>query len=608
MNHPFRLCVAVFTAILSVPLSSVGSSVTGGEMIVDFDAAALAALNHGTDPNIPAMVLEEFFGGVEDSSRTRTRIVNEHLVPGYVEIPATNLHFDINGPSVVNLTQRFSQPTAMQFNPDNVSGTVTGKIGLRGVLRWIGDFEGIFMMGDFEFKHDPTRINAGTGRTGWVFFNRFDNFQIIAYETKNVTTVVRPGLLTMTGTMMISEQMGNAFLPGNVGTPVGTFTLHAKVPGADFMPIETVRVGNAGNAADPATGYGSVPYDYWIATTETTNAQWARFLNAVDPDGTNPRDLYNSNMSDDAVVVRGGIDFISAAPAGTKYQPKPLWANKPVNFVSYYDAARFANWLSTGDTELGFYAFSGPTTFSSEGPYGPAFGRPYCAIASENEWYKAAYHKNDGVTANYFLYATRSNTAPIVATSTAIGDIANPGVNVANYDFGATWNDSEGLGNMTTVASAGPGSASPYGTYDQSGNQFEWCGALTGLNRVMRGGSLWRPLEDMQSTHRGSYFPESGGGSLGFRITSSAPIIPTVTKADQNLAVTVGAPDAQNVRTFNFQSRSDTDYRFDYSDDLTSWYRLHNTIPGTGGQISIPVPQAFRAGERCFVRSVTWRR
>lgn len=34
-------------------------------------------------------------------------------------------------------------------------------------------------------------------------------------------------------------------------------------------------IGNAGNAADPSTGYGAVSYDYRIATTEVTNAQYA---------------------------------------------------------------------------------------------------------------------------------------------------------------------------------------------------------------------------------------------------------------------------------------------------------------------------------------------
>ena len=41
------------------------------------------------------------------------------------------------------------------------------------------------------------------------------------------------------------------------------------------------RVGNAGNAADPATGYGAVGYAYRIAKNETTIGQYAEFLNAV---------------------------------------------------------------------------------------------------------------------------------------------------------------------------------------------------------------------------------------------------------------------------------------------------------------------------------------
>ena len=95
----------------------------------------------------------------------------------------------------------------------------------------------------------------------------------------------------------------------------------------------------------------------------------------------------------------------------------------------------------TGDTVRGFYNFSGNVTITSEGPHGPAFGGNYVALPTEDEWYKAAYHKNDGVTGNYYLYPTSSNAAPTVALSNAVGDIANPGVNVANYDFGAIWTD-----------------------------------------------------------------------------------------------------------------------------------------------------------------------
>ena len=33
-------------------------------------------------------------------------------------------------------------------------------------------------------------------------------------------------------------------------------------------------------------------------------------------------------------------------------------------------------------------------------------------IPSENEWYKAAYYKGGGTNAGYWLYPTKSNTAP----------------------------------------------------------------------------------------------------------------------------------------------------------------------------------------------------
>ncbi|MBK8017600.1 MAG: SUMF1/EgtB/PvdO family nonheme iron enzyme [Betaproteobacteria bacterium] len=125
------------------------------------------------------------------------------------------------------------------------------------------------------------------------------------------------------------------------------------IASAATLDIAMVRVGNAGNGADPLTGLGAVPYEYYIGTTEVTNAQYAAFLNAVDPSGVNPHDLYNPNMTNATgfAVVKGGIDLVPEAVAGSKYAPKQNYANKPVNYVSFHDAARFANWLMTGDTE-----------------------------------------------------------------------------------------------------------------------------------------------------------------------------------------------------------------------------------------------------------------
>lgn len=298
---------------------------------------------------------------------------------------------------------------------------------------------------------------------------------------------------------------------------------------AATITVDTVFVGNAGNAADSLTGTGAVSYGYYIGTTEVTNAQYVAFLNAVDPDGTNPNQVYNVSMSSTNPVAKGGIDFDTEAPTGSKYRPKPNFADKPVNYVSFYDAARFANWVATGSTETGFYNLNGVNAISSQGTHGVG---SYVAIANVDEWYKAAYHKNDGVTGNYYLYPTASDTLPTSATATPTGDIANPGPNVANYNFTANWNGTEDggvgeeLGNVTTVGSAGPLSASPYGTFDQGGNVLEWNDDRDGTTNkhVMRGGSMWLDGSHLESTTRRSYLSHLGGSSLGIRLTSLAPI------------------------------------------------------------------------------------
>ena len=297
---------------------------------------------------------------------------------------------------------------------------------------------------------------------------------------------------------------------------------------ASPVTLTSVPVGNPGNSADPLTGHGAVAYQYYITSTEVTNAQYAAFLNTVDPTGVNSHDLYNPDMTNATgfAVVKGGINFDPTAAPGTMYNPKPNYGDKPVNYVSFYDAARFANWVMTGDTENGFYTFTDTNTLANQGTHGPDQhnGMNWVAIPDQDEWYKAAFHKNDGATANYYLYPTSSNDTPVVATATPTGVIANPGPNVANYNFGANWDGTVNLGHVTSVGSAGAESASPYGTYDQGGNVIEWIDEPTGAFRVMRGGSLWLGEETLRSTSTSFYNPLVGGSSLGFRLTSLGPI------------------------------------------------------------------------------------
>ncbi|MBX7073031.1 MAG: SUMF1/EgtB/PvdO family nonheme iron enzyme [Pirellulales bacterium] len=288
------------------------------------------------------------------------------------------------------------------------------------------------------------------------------------------------------------------------------------------VTIPTVPVGNAGNSAD-TTGYGAVAYNYRIGTTEVTNAQYAEFLNFKA--ASDPLALYNTNMGSDA---RGGITQ-SGVSGSFSYATKTNMADKPVNYVSWYDAIRFANWLHNGqglgDTETGAYTLLGGTPTPSNGLSITRNLGATWFLTSEDEWYKAAYYQpaaQGGDSDNYWLYPTASNTAPTVATANSVGDIRNPGTNVANYLEGADWNSQNG--NVTTVGSGGPLSESYYGTSDQGGNVWEWNEALiSGSIRGLRGGAFGMPSPVfLRASFRssGSNLPADEVNYIGFRVAT----------------------------------------------------------------------------------------
>jgi|CXWL01.1.fsa_nt_gi formylglycine-generating enzyme required for sulfatase activity len=309
---------------------------------------------------------------------------------------------------------------------------------------------------------------------------------------------------------------------------------------AGLITIDTVPVGNPGNAGEltgtGAGGFGltatvgAVSYDYRIGTYEVTNDQYVEFLNnkAV----SDPLGLYNANMNSNP---RGGITQ-NGVSGGYSYMSKPNMGDKPVNYVSWYDTIRFANWLhngqGTGDTETGAYTLLGGTPAPSNGASIIRNPGATWFLTNENEWYKAAYHQpaaQGGDSDDYWLYPTASNTIPTIAAANPMGVILNPGSNVANYDLGADWNSLNG--NVTTVGSAGLSSAGFYGTFDQGGNLWEWNEFSFGSGvRGARGGGWGIPElgtsgQDLAAYTRGSVGNSVGGSSYeandtGFRVAT----------------------------------------------------------------------------------------
>jgi formylglycine-generating enzyme required for sulfatase activity len=292
-------------------------------------------------------------------------------------------------------------------------------------------------------------------------------------------------------------------------------------PLAEGVTIPTVPVNDAGNPgeAQPQGTFGAVANGYRIATHEVTNGQYAAFLNAKA--ASDPLALYSTSMGSNA---RGGITRSGFDGAYT-YAPKANMGDKPVNFVSWYDAIRFANWLhngaGSGDTETGAYTLVGGTPVPSNANTIARDGGALWFLTSEHEWYKAAYYDPTlgGGAGDYWDYPTHSDSPPAIATADSNGNIANPGANVANYALGADWNSLDG--HLTTVGSAGLLSASYYGTSDQGGNIFEWNETLSGGSlRGFRGGAWNIGASPQLASERGSATPTIESDSLGFRVAT----------------------------------------------------------------------------------------
>ena len=264
------------------------------------------------------------------------------------------------------------------------------------------------------------------------------------------------------------------------------------------ITIETVAVGNPGNAADTST-YGAVAYSYDIGKYEVTNSHYAAFLTAKA--ATDTFSLYNTNMGSNAV---GGITQAGSSGSYT-YAVKSGFANKPVSFVSFWDATRFTNWLSnsqgSGDTETGSYALT------SGGISANSIARNVGAtwvVASENEWYKAAYYdpnKGGPSVGGYWLYPTKA------------GSISTEDANYGNV--------------IRTLTDVGiySSASSAYGTYDQGGNLWERNEQIMGgSSRGLRGGAWDTGQSQLEPAVRGANDPESELNVIGFRVVSLAPI------------------------------------------------------------------------------------
>ena len=310
-----------------------------------------------------------------------------------------------------------------------------------------------------------------------------------------------------------------------------------------------VPVGDPGNAADPTTGVGRVNEPYRIGKYEVTIAEYTAFLNAVAADDV--AGLWSDAMVTDEVsagIVRtgdgpGSYHYSATGPAGVTPAGATSASERPITYVSWFDAARFANWMANGQptgpqtaatTENGAYDLASATTgtLPPRNAVNPNTGAaPRFFLPNENEWYKAAYYDSGlrGGRGGYHLYATRSSTVP----GNIIGDAANQ----VNYIFATgamTVTQNPFINpaqNYLTNVGAMRSSASGYGTFDQNGNVWELLestGAAAGTTLV-RGGAWTSFSSYLASSYRLAVSASGSASNAGFRIAAAPEPPPSVT-------------------------------------------------------------------------------
>ena len=252
-------------------------------------------------------------------------------------------------------------------------------------------------------------------------------------------------------------------------------TVHADTVGksSNSFSLEFLAIGNPGNTND-STGFGGVSYNYKIAK-------------------------YDVSVNQLQKAISGGLAHMVAG-AWTGDQPANL---------SWYQAAAFVNWLNTNSGFAPAYNLTWKSNSWSMalwptnqvwtlGGYNPFRNKDtHYFLASENEYYKAAYYdptKNNN-SGGYWSYPTGSDGAPVPVSSGT-----NAGTAVYN--------------NQVAPASVYlAGGLSPYGTMGQGGqvghlaegnlNTNNW--DPTGV-RASRGGD-YGPDTQLDTSFRGSLYP-----------------------------------------------------------------------------------------------------
>jgi formylglycine-generating enzyme required for sulfatase activity len=215
-----------------------------------------------------------------------------------------------------------------------------------------------------------------------------------------------------------------------------------------------------------------------------------------------------ANAAGNLGVTLDSLEFVTDSP-----RPE-----MPATGISWFEAAKFVNWLNTSSGFPAAYKFNKSGEFQlwqAEDRGFDASNRFRNRLAryflpSVHEWYKAAYY--EPTSGQYFDYPTGSDTVP----TPVAGGVAE----------GTAVYGSEGLADVRQA-----GGRSPYGTVAQGGNAAEWEETEYDLLndrplsiRGVRGGGLFFISDHLSASLRNGVghdaVPALEDGRFGFRVAS----------------------------------------------------------------------------------------